>query len=182
MDKIAFVLLSGGIDSTTCLFKALKDMDGNPNRVKAFSMDYGQLHSKEMEAAKSICEAHNIEHQIIDIRGFAQGPLTDKPEAIPDCSYSDIQGMSPTYMPFRNGMMLSQLAAKAQEYVLFIQRKEEERLLLSDTFSFEEVQKTVFGFILEPILKMLIIGLILIARQNLLALWLMLFILVHIVR
>ena len=118
--KRAYVLMSGGVDSTTCLYKAIEHM-GSADKVKSFSMDYGPLHVKEAEQAKKICANLGIEHTVLDIRGFASGPLTSKPEDIPDCSYADIKGMSPTYMPFRNGFMLSRLAAKAQEYVLSVE-------------------------------------------------------------
>lgn len=118
--KRAFVLLSGGIDSTTCLYVAKKHMDKVGGKVKAFSMNYGQRHSKEMDYAKTICKDLSIDFEVIDIQGFATGMLTDTDQEIPDCSYDEIEGMSPTYMPFRNGFMLSRLAATAQEYVLSV--------------------------------------------------------------
>lgn len=121
--KRAFVLMSGGVDSTTCLYKALAHMDGDASRVVAYSMDYGQLHAKETEQAKLICANVGVEHKTLDIKGYAKGALTESADAIPDCSYEDIQGMSPTYMPFRNGFMLSRLAAEAQEYVLGVQQQ-----------------------------------------------------------
>lgn len=115
--KRAFVLLSGGVDSTTCLYKAKEHMDSVGGKVVAISMDYGQRHLKELDCAKRICKELNIEHEILDIKGFATGMLTDTSQEVPDCSYDDIDGISPTYIPFRNGFMLSRLAAKAQEYV-----------------------------------------------------------------
>lgn len=115
--KRAFVALSGGIDSTTCLYKAKEHMDKVGGKVVAFSMDYGQRHKKEITQAKLICEREGIEFQTLDISGFATGMLTDTSVDVPDCSYDDIEGISPTYIPFRNGYMLSTLAAKGQEYV-----------------------------------------------------------------
>lgn len=116
--KRAFVLLSGGIDSTTCLYKAKRHMDEVGGKVHAFSMDYGQRHAKEMDCAKKLCQDLGITHEILDIKGFAGNTmLTDETQEVPDCSYKDIEGISPTYVPFRNGFMLSRLAAKAQEYV-----------------------------------------------------------------
>lgn len=115
--KRAYVLFSGGVDSTTCLYKAREHMKEVGGKVVAFSMDYGQRHLKEIECAKKICYELDIEHNILDIKGFATGMLTDQMQKIPDCDYADIHGISPTYVPFRNGFMLSRLAAKAQEYV-----------------------------------------------------------------
>lgn len=115
--KRAFVLFSGGVDSTTCLYKAKEHMDNVGGKVVAISMDYDQRHLKELECAKHICRDLNIEHEVLDISGFATGMLTDQTQEIPDCDYADIDGISPTYVPFRNGFMLARIAAKAQEYV-----------------------------------------------------------------
>ncbi|MBQ2664872.1 MAG: 7-cyano-7-deazaguanine synthase, partial [Clostridia bacterium] len=49
----AIVVLSGGQDSTTCLFWAI-DRFGKEN-VSAVGFDYGQRHKKELECAKDIC-------------------------------------------------------------------------------------------------------------------------------
>lgn len=48
--KAAVVVFSGGQDSTTCLFQALKSYD----KVIALSFDYGQRHVLELECAKTI--------------------------------------------------------------------------------------------------------------------------------
>jgi 7-cyano-7-deazaguanine synthase len=114
----AFVLFSGGVDSTTALFLALEQHDSNPDAVKAFSMDYGQRHVREAEAAKAICAKLGIEHRIINIQGaLGNSMLTDPSIEVPDISYHEIQGVSPTYVPFRNGFMLSRITAEAQLYV-----------------------------------------------------------------
>jgi 7-cyano-7-deazaguanine synthase len=118
MKKKAFVLLSGGLDSTTCLAKALFDYEGS---VEAVSIDYGQRHLKETECAKKICDHYHIKHSIIDLKGIMSGPqvmLTDKSVEVPNISYDEIKGVSPTYVPFRNGTMLSALTAHAQKYVM----------------------------------------------------------------
>jgi len=113
----AFVLLSGGIDSTTCLFDALKNYD----EVEAVSINYGQKHFKETEFANATCKAQGVEHRILDIRGLLDGNgvmLTDAETSIPSIDYSDIEGVSPTYVPFRNGTLLSIIAAQAQKWVM----------------------------------------------------------------
>ena len=50
--KKALVLLSGGQDSTTCLYWALKNFD----QVQAIGFDYGQMHSQELKQARKIAD------------------------------------------------------------------------------------------------------------------------------
>ncbi|SHK25599.1 7-cyano-7-deazaguanine synthase QueC [Paramaledivibacter caminithermalis] len=59
----AIVIFSGGQDSTTCLFWAIKKFDF----VKAVTFDYDQRHIKEVEVAKSITEKLKVPHQIIKL-------------------------------------------------------------------------------------------------------------------
>jgi len=110
-----FCLLSGGLDSTTCLYKAIEDF---PEASRfAISVDYGQKHSKELDCAAHICKIRGFNHQVLSMPvGSLSGLLTSKTEKVPDCSYSDIKGISPTYVSFRNGTMLSLIAAKAQQW------------------------------------------------------------------
>lgn len=61
--KKAVVVFSGGQDSTTCLFWALKQFD----EVIAVTFDYGQRHKKEIECAKQIAEELGIEHHLLDM-------------------------------------------------------------------------------------------------------------------
>ncbi len=141
MERKAFVLLSGGLDSTTCLYKAIFDFkpsnytdedvdlqiddqltEGNEpiTWVEAVSIDYGQRHLKETQQAKKICQDLGIKHTTINIGQLLSGDnvmLTNPDIVVPDISYAQIQGVSPTYVPFRNGLMLSVLAAHVQKYV-----------------------------------------------------------------
>lgn len=59
----AIILLSGGQDSTTCLYWCKK----NFKRILALSFSFGQKHVKELECAKRICAYNKIEHIIIDL-------------------------------------------------------------------------------------------------------------------
>ena len=59
----AVVVFSGGQDSTTCLFWALKSFD----EVIAVTFDYGQRHKLEIECAKEIAAELNREHHILDM-------------------------------------------------------------------------------------------------------------------
>lgn len=106
----AFVLLSGGIDSTTCLYIAREQFD----EVEGVSVDYGQRHKKEVEHAALSCALLQIPHTVLDLSAIApKTMLTDKNAAIPDASYDDLKGVSPTYVPYRNGLLISALASYA---------------------------------------------------------------------
>lgn len=115
----AYVLLSGGLDSTTVLHIAMDQAEV----VEAVSINYGQRHKKEMEYAKSTCDKFGIAHCILDVGALLRGDtvmLTDDSRGkvdVPDISYNQIKGVSPTYVPFRNGLMLSALTAHAQKWV-----------------------------------------------------------------
>lgn len=73
----AVVVFSGGQDSTTCLFWAIKKFD----EVIAVSFDYGQKHKKELECAEKICKDNNIEFHVLDmtlLNQLAPNSLTRK--------------------------------------------------------------------------------------------------------
>lgn len=110
----ALVLLSGGVDSTTTLFYAGQKF-GWAN-VSAISFNYGQRHIKELEYASRIALNAGIKHHIVQIpfsQMQVQSALTDDGKAIPKIAYSEIDGVSPAYVPFRNGTMLSLATAMA---------------------------------------------------------------------
>ncbi len=72
--KKALVLLSGGQDSTTCLFWALKNYD----QVYAIGFDYGQKHSSELGQAQDIAAMANVDYKIFPVHGILSGSsLTD---------------------------------------------------------------------------------------------------------
>ena len=71
----AVILLSGGQDSTTCLYWAKKHF----SEVFAIGFDYGQMHVKELEQAKKIASDAQINYKIFDIKGLlAKSSLTEK--------------------------------------------------------------------------------------------------------
>ncbi len=119
-----FVLLSGGVDSSTTLAIAAKDYPDAA--IECVTVDYGQRHKREMESAAYQANLHEASHIIIDAQGLLQGMLVDKGtdnEAIPDVSYAELaHGISPTYVSFRNGTMLSLLAARAQSWVMEMEK------------------------------------------------------------
>lgn len=113
MTRIAVCLISGGIDSTTCLYHACSAV---PPYVQVYgvSIDYGQRHVKEIDYARASCKKLGINHETLhNPQIFPKSMLTDEAETVPDISYSDITGVSPTYVPFRNGTMLALLTAYA---------------------------------------------------------------------
>lgn len=59
----AVVVFSGGQDSTTCLFWAMKRY----KEVIAVSFDYNQKHVLELQCASDICKKYNVEHHILDL-------------------------------------------------------------------------------------------------------------------
>lgn len=126
-DKV-FVLLSGGVDSSTAL--ALAKQDFPHAEFEAVTIDYGQRHAREIQAAQEISAHFDVPHHVIDAKGFMEGMLVDKGannEVVPDVSYDDLpKGISPTYVTFRNGLMLSILAARAQAWVMKMQKENEQ--------------------------------------------------------
>lgn len=117
-----FVLLSGGVDSSAALGVAQQDF---PNaEFEAITIDYGQRHSREIRAAQEIAAHFRVPHHVVDAKGFMSGMLVGTTEAIPQVSYEDLpKGISPTYVTFRNGLMLSIIAARAQAWVMDYQKE-----------------------------------------------------------
>lgn len=108
---IAGVLLSGGVDSATALYEA-NDLKNNSGFLYAISFDYGQRHSKELLCAAKLAEEVKAKHVILSLQGIVpKTTLTDSDAHIPDVSYSELKGVSPTYVPFRNGLMISAAAS-----------------------------------------------------------------------
>ena len=120
--KKALVLSSGGVDSTTCVSIAVKDL--GPENVTTVSVFYGQKHSKELECAEKIANFYGVEHRVIDlskthIMDDSNCPLlSSSTQEIPEQSYAEQiekngEGMVTTYVPFRNGLLLASVAALA---------------------------------------------------------------------
>jgi len=101
----AVVLLSGGLDSATCL--AIARAEGF--ETYALSVAYGQRHAAELEAARRVAAAlgareHRLAH--VDLGQFGGSALTDANIEVPT---SGVQagGIPVTYVPARNTVMLS---------------------------------------------------------------------------
>lgn len=112
--KKAICLLSGGLDSATCL--ALARREGYD--CYALSFDYGQRHRVELEAAARVAESLDAaDHRVlrIDLRGFGQSALTDDIDVPKGRSPEEMSGDIPvTYVPARNTIFLSFALAWAE--------------------------------------------------------------------
>jgi len=106
----AVVLLSGGLDSTTCV--ALAKAEGF--EVHALSFAYGQRHSAELKAARRIAENMGAVHHIVDLdlAQFGGSALTEQDIEVPD--YQDSSDIPVTYVPARNLVFLSIATALAE--------------------------------------------------------------------
>lgn len=120
-DKV-LVVFSGGIDSTTCLAIALENRD--PENVVAISFTYGQKHSVELDHAKAIAKHYGVKHIIRDMTEVYQSNKTCKllegNAKVEHTTYEEQtkengEHAVDTYVPFRNGLMLSYAAAIAIE-------------------------------------------------------------------
>lgn len=113
----ALVVLSGGQDSTTCLFWAKQKF----HEVSAVTFNYGQKHSAELAAAKKIAELAEVEHEIVDVPGIlkSRSPLTDPNVTLE--TYTDYNTMDKiigdrvelTFVPMRNAFFLTLAANRA---------------------------------------------------------------------
>lgn len=108
----SIVLLSGGLDSSTCAVLACREFGAE--NVIALSLFYGQKHAKELEAAKAVVDFLGIkEHRIEKLPDIFRGggsTLVDPDLPNPETTYEEINkayGVSPTYVPFRNANFLS---------------------------------------------------------------------------
>lgn len=116
----ALVLSSGGVDSTTCIGIAV-DKLGKEN-VSTVSVFYGQKHEKELECANKVAKYYGVKHYELDLSNimkYSNCPLLkNSTEKIKHQSYADQikengEGMVSTYVPFRNGLLLSSIATLA---------------------------------------------------------------------
>jgi 7-cyano-7-deazaguanine synthase len=111
----AIVLVSGGLDSTTCL--AIARHDGF-DPLYSISFDYGQRHRQELAAAETISSAYHVrEHRVIriDLRQFGGSALTDEIDVPKDRSAGQMSsGIPITYVPARNTIFLSYALAWAE--------------------------------------------------------------------
>ena len=114
MNKPAIILLSGGLDSTTCA--AIAKEDGYD--LHGLTINYGQKHNYELKAAKLVAQNFKFNsHAVIDIdlASFGGSSLVSKEIEVPKNRNLGIKDDIPsTYVPARNTVFLSIALAKAE--------------------------------------------------------------------
>ena len=114
-DEKAVVVFSGGQDSTTCLFWALKQF----KEVEVVTFDYNQRHSLEIECARNIANELGVRHHILDmslLNQLAPNALTRNDIEVKEGEDGELPS---TFVPGRNllfisfaGVLASQVGAK----------------------------------------------------------------------
>jgi 7-cyano-7-deazaguanine synthase len=104
MKKKAVVLLSGGLDSSTCL--AIAKAEGY--EPLAVTFDYGQRHRVELEAARRVADAASVPLMTVrfDMRLWGGSALTSDRIDVPSAAEAH-GGIPVTYVPARNLIFLS---------------------------------------------------------------------------
>ena len=112
----AAVLLSGGVDSSTCLAIAIKKY-GSEN-VNAVSIFYGQRHERELSSAKKISAYYGVnfyEFDAAQVMAYSKSALMkNSTKTLESSTYGEQVKKNPrveTYVPFRNGLMLAMAAS-----------------------------------------------------------------------
>lgn len=117
MHRSAIVLLSGGLDSATCLAIA-RVASYSPLHTLAF--DYGQRHRSELKLAQKLSEKAGARHRVvaIDLRQFGGSALTDDidvpKDQLVDHRVHEKSNPPVTYVPARNMIFLSYALAWAE--------------------------------------------------------------------
>ena len=108
----AVVLLSGGLDSATCLLIALQE----GFEVYALSFDYGQRHRLELDRARALARRYGAaEHRVVtlDLPGREASALTDPSRPVPRNELGR-EAIPITYVPARNTLFLAHALAWAE--------------------------------------------------------------------
>lgn len=108
----ALVVLSGGQDSTTCLYWAIRRF-GREN-VSAVTFDYGQRHRVELESARTIAALAGVPQTVLPIDTFAAiggNALTDAAMAPQTGGQASAEALPNTFVPGRNLIFLTFAAA-----------------------------------------------------------------------
>lgn len=112
MPAKALVVLSGGQDSTTCLYWAIKKFAAA--NVSSITFDYGQRHRIELDCAREVAALAGVENTVLPINTFSAiggDALTDAEIAV--SSKVSEAGLPNTFVPGRNLIFLTFAAAFA---------------------------------------------------------------------
>ncbi len=105
----AVVIASGGVDSSTLLYKTVKE----DYETYVLTFIYGQKHKREIESAKKICEGLKVHHKVIDLSVLkyvlSGSALTDSGVEIPEVpeTAEHYETLKTTIVPNRNSIFLS---------------------------------------------------------------------------
>jgi len=114
MQKPAVILLSGGLDSATTA--AIARQQGFA--IYALTVDYGQRHRFELQAARHVAEAMGVSRHLVlsvDLAQLGGSALTDAIDVPKDRDAEEIaENIPPTYVPARNTILLSLALAYAE--------------------------------------------------------------------
>jgi 7-cyano-7-deazaguanine synthase len=115
MSDKALVVLSGGQDSTTCLYWAI-DKFGSEN-VSSVTFDYGQRHRIELDCAKKIAAFAEVTNTVLPIDTFAAlgGDALTDPEIEVGTESTEESGLPNTFVPGRNLIFMTFAAAYAYQ-------------------------------------------------------------------
>jgi 7-cyano-7-deazaguanine synthase len=104
LGNAALVLFSGGQDSTTCLFWALKFFE----RVEAVSFGYGQKHDVELRQAERIVKDASVPWSVVDLEGLlGNSALLANSKGDVDARHPDDESLPASFVPGRNLLFLS---------------------------------------------------------------------------
>ena len=108
------VLLSGGLDSAVAMAVAIEQ----GHKVHALTVDYGQRHQRELEAARALARHYGVDQKVVrvDLSAFGGSALTDGLIKVPSGTPLEEIGVSipPTYVPARNTVFISMAASWAE--------------------------------------------------------------------
>ena len=113
MEEKALVILSGGQDSTTCLYWAIERF--GRDSVESLTFDYGQRHRIELEAASNVAAHAGVANTVLPVdtfRALGGNALTDGSIEVPE-EAAQGDSLPATFVPGRNLIFLTFAAAYA---------------------------------------------------------------------
>ena len=105
--KSAILLLSGGQDSTTCLWWAKQAFD----RVEAVGFDYGQRHARELECAARIAGLAGVDFHVVNLKGLLGGSSLTEHALDHSASHAINPDLPASFTAGRNALFLTLAAS-----------------------------------------------------------------------
>lgn len=105
----ALVLLSGGQDSTTCLYWAKSQFE----EVEALGFYYGQKHSKELEQASEIAKLAGVNYKVLTVDGLLGGSSLTDHSKDHNNSHAQLSALPASFTAGRNALFLTVAGAYA---------------------------------------------------------------------